>query len=232
MDRLDHIRRAIGIYHFDALYQQQPISRAGGLFKLEHFRYYTVLPTGCTFVRYWDNAAVADGGDWTVGLLMAKDREDNFYVVDIVRGQWDPGDREKTKRNTAITDRASYGYVKIYFEREGGSSGKDSAAAQVKNLVGFAVEEDAPTGKKEVRAEPVAAQIKGHNVFFNEAAHWLPPFQRELVSFGPGCAHDDQVDGLSGAFNKLSLPFDPKEFLIHLHGKGRGWGAAGVAQRR
>lgn len=222
--KLKRRKKRLGAYFFAALYQQQPMSPAGGLFKLEHFRYYTNLPTGCKFIRYWDNAAVADGGDWTVGLLMAVDKEGNFYVVDIVRGQWDPEERERTKRSSAILDRAQYGYVKIWFEVEGGSSGKDSAVAQVKNLVGFDVEGESPTGKKEVRAEPVAAQVKAHNVFFLETAAWLPAFIKELIAFGPGCAHDDQVDTLSGAFNRLSAPFDPKTLLLALHAKARGWG--------
>jgi predicted phage terminase large subunit-like protein len=92
--------------------------------------------------------------------------------------------------------------VLIWVEAEGGSGGKESAEATVRKLAGFAVRTEHPTGSKEVRAEPFAAQAEGGNVRVVRGA-WNADYLDELTAF-PNGRHDDQVDGSSGAFNKLT----------------------------
>ncbi len=226
--KLTALRAHIGEYFFAALYQQAPFAKSGGMFHAEWFRFYDALPAGCRFVRWWDNAATAGGGDYTVGLLMAADGAGNFFIPDVVRGQWDSRDREQMKLVTAQMDRILYGAVAIWNEQEGGSAGKDSSAATITMLAGFDVHAEPSTGKKDVRAQPFAAQAKAGNVYLKKGAAWVPEYVQEHVHFGPGCKNDDQVDGSSGAFNKLTAPFDPKELALAIaaavaSGQGSGW---------
>lgn len=198
---LARIQRVMGNSWY-ALYQQRPTAAEGEFFKRQWFEIVPALPTGCTFVRWWDKAGSKDG-DFTAGVLMAKAPDGKFYVVDVMRGQWLAAEREAIIRQTAELDRQRFGTVTIWHEQEPGSGGKDSAAATTKNLSGFAVFSERSTGDKTTRAEPFQAQAMVGNVKLVRGA-WNTAYLTELTSFPQGGSNDDQVDGSSGAFNKLA----------------------------
>jgi predicted phage terminase large subunit-like protein len=160
-------------------------------------------PAGCVFVRYWDKAGTEGGGAYTAGVLLAKDRHNYVYVADVVRGQWGAPAREAVIRTTAEADRARYGTVRVVVEQEPGSGGKESAEATIRNLSGFAVEADRPTGDKSLRLEPFAAQAAAGNVRL-VAGPWVGDYLAELTAF-PSGKYRDQADATSGAFNRLAL---------------------------
>jgi predicted phage terminase large subunit-like protein len=189
---------------FYALYQQRPTAPDGEFFKRQWFEIVPDAPRIQTrWVRYWDKASVKDGGDYTVGALVGRGRDGTFYVADVVRGQWATGDRENMIRQTAETDAQTYGAVQIVIEQEGGSGGKDSARATIRNLAGFNISTDRPTGDKATRAEPLAAQAQAGNVKIVRGP-WNAGYLSELTSF-PFGTNDDQVDATSGAFNELAM---------------------------
>lgn len=200
---------------FYALYQQRPQPREGGMFKRQWFRIVPAAPLQAFLrVRYWDKAATEDGGDWTVGLLMAW-TPDGFYIESVVRGQWSSGQRDQIIRQTALLDARRYGNSVIQWaEQEGGASGKDAAVAFVTLLAGFPAGASTATGSKELRAEPLSSQMEVGNVFLVEGA-WNDEFIDELCSF-PSGRNDDQVDGASGAFNRLALHLEDSEEIVTL----------------
>ena len=186
---------------FYALYQQRPQAPEGTFFKRQWFEILPAAPAEFdALARYWDKASSL-GGDFTAGVLIGR-KGGMYYVLDVVRGQWIGADREKVMRQTAELDKITWGHVRIGVEEEGGSGGKDSAAATVRNLAGFSVYTEHPTGDKATRAEPYQAQCMAGNVKLIAGA-WVPAYLNELTSFPTG-TNDDQVDGSSGAFNKLA----------------------------
>lgn len=188
-------------YH--ALYQQRPVARDGGFFKRSWFTVVEHSPREARRVRYWDKAGTEDGGDFTVGVLMARTEEGLFYVEDVVRGQWSSGRREQAIRETAALDGERYGeLVQIWVEQEPGSGGKESALWTVRQLAGYDVRVDPVTGDKKVRAHPFAAQAEAGLVRLVRGA-WNADYLEELALF-PNGKHKDQVDASSGAFNKLT----------------------------
>jgi predicted phage terminase large subunit-like protein len=202
VEELEAARCVLGSYSFAALYQGRPSPREGGFFKRAWFEIVNAGPVVAERVRYWDKAATDGAGDYTAGVLMAKTADGVFFVEDVVKGQWSPGQREAVILQTAERDRTVRGRVRIYVEQEPGSGGKESALASVRSLAGFDIHAETVTGSKEVRAEPFAAQAEAGNVKL-VAGPWTGPFLAELVSFPTG-AHDDQIDAASGAFNKLT----------------------------
>lgn len=94
--------------------------------------------------------------------------------------------------------------VEIWIEQEGGSGGKDSAAADIRLLAGFRARVERPSGAKSIRLEPFAAQAEPGNVKIVQGA-WNYEYVEEMVTF-PNAEHDDQADGSSLAFNKLARP--------------------------
>lgn len=204
-DALARIRRVLG-HSYQALYQQRPQPREGGLFKAHWLPLADIAPASPRWrlVRWWDLAATADGGDWTVGVLMGE-LDGLYWVLDVVRGQWSSGERDRVIRVTADRDAQQYGVgaVQHWAGQEPGSGGKDQAAAFRKNLAGHTAHTEPETGSKTVRAEPFAAQCEAGNVRVL-ARPWAPAYVGELLEFPTG-GHDDQVDPSAGAFNKLAL---------------------------
>jgi predicted phage terminase large subunit-like protein len=208
-EALERIRRG-GLLSWYALYQQRPQPPEGGMFKLPWFTVSDALPHAHNFrdlVRYWDKAGTADAGAYTAGVLMGLRSNGDFWVLDVVRGQWSSGERERVILQTAHTDMQTYQLrngpaVDIWVEQEPGSGGKESAEHTIRNLAGFRIHAERVTGDKVFRAEPYAAQAEAGNVKV-AAGDWTVAYLNELASFPTG-AYADQVDASSGAFNKLA----------------------------
>jgi predicted phage terminase large subunit-like protein len=153
-------------------------------------------------VRYWDKAGTADGGAFTVGVLMHWMQDGRFVVGDVRRGQWSALDRERLIKSTAETDKQAVPRHFIWVEQEPGSSGRESAEATIRMLAGWKVRADRVTGNKEDRAQPYAAQVQAGNVLLL-AGEWNRAFLDEHETF-PAGKYKDQVDAASGAFNKVT----------------------------
>lgn len=197
----------LGSYGTAGQLQQRPTPRVGGMFKRSWFKPVGAAPVKADRIRAWDKAATEGGGDWTVGLLMAKSSEGLYFIEDVVRGQWSSRQRNEKMKETADRDKERFGDVKIWVEEEGGSSGKESSEFSARLLAGYPIKADRPTGSKEVRAEAFADQAEAGNVFIvaeRSDSRWHSVYLDELSSFPHG-KHDDQVDASSLAFNKLAL---------------------------
>jgi predicted phage terminase large subunit-like protein len=200
--QIERKRANTGAYEWEAVYQQNPTPRSGGMFKLEKFQIAPALPVGCRFVRRWDTASTDGGGDYTAGVLMALAPDSMYFVVDVVRGQWDGKARDEIIRNTADLDKITYGHVHVRGTQDPGSAGKDQAAAFIRLLSGFSVDVERETGDKVTRADAFASQQQAGNVKLL-AGKWTQAFITEHTSF-PGGKNDDQVDAAAGAFNWLA----------------------------
>jgi hypothetical protein len=169
------LEKSLGAYGAAGQLQQRPVPREGGMFKESYFNQRVkVAPYHATRVRYWDRAATQDGGCYTAGTLLALSADGNWYVENVVHGQWEPETRDEKIRAAALRDRNRYGPRNepvIWIEHEPGSSGVDAYKHAVRKLAGFRVCPDRPTGAKEVRAEPWASQCAAKNVYLVEGRH-------------------------------------------------------------
>jgi predicted phage terminase large subunit-like protein len=188
---------------FGALFQQNPRARSGGVFKVDKIQVMAQRPGPIAkSIRYWDKAGTEGGGKRTAGVRQDLLKDGRIWVEDVVKGQWSALNREKRIKDTAIIDTNA---VEVWVEKEGGSGGKESAEATVRNLGGFVVHLDRPTGSKLVRAEPYSSQVEGGNVILKEAP-WNREYIEELRDFtGEDDDFSDQVDASSGAYNKLQV---------------------------
>lgn len=208
LGKLAKLAKRVGIYFWNALFQQRPTPLEGGMFKRSSFEIVDTAPKEAERVRAWDRAATEDAGDYTVGLLMAKSKDGVFYVEDVVRGQYSDLECEKIIKQTAALD-AARGNVTTWLEQEPGSSGKVVAKITIRALAGYVVKSERSTGDKTTRAQPYAAQCGAENVKLVRGA-WNTPYLNEMAGFPHG-SHDDQVDASSLAFNKLTLARERRE---------------------
>jgi predicted phage terminase large subunit-like protein len=204
---LEELKADVGTMAWSAEYQGVPRPPEGNFFKRHWFRVVRTAPEGDIVfrVRYWDNAATEDDGCYTCGTLLALAKDNQVYVEDVVRGQWSSRQRNDVMLQTAQTDAARYNtgacVVNIWFEHEGGSSGKDAADALLTLLSGFPVRADKVSGSKLVRAQPFQAKAEAKLVHL-VAGKWNKDWLEELTSF-PNGKYKDQVDSVSGAYNRL-----------------------------
>jgi len=196
------LQKDVGSVVWSGEYGGVPRAAEGNRFKRAWFEIVDKSPALALRARYWDKAGTEDGGKYTAGVLMAKSRG-TYYVEHVVRGQWSALERETVIRQTAGADAAKcQGRVEQWIEQEPGSGGLESAQATIRTLAGFRVYAERVTGEKGVRAEPYAAQAEAGNVKLVRGP-WNRDYIEELAAF-PNSAYTDQVDGSSGAFNKLA----------------------------
>jgi predicted phage terminase large subunit-like protein len=196
----------MGKFAYAGQYGQSPLPTGGLLFNTEMFegRILKAVPQNFRrIVRYWDKAYTQDDGCYTVGVKMGVTTDNKFWVLDVVRGQWESSERERMIKLTASLDGLA---VKIYVEQEP-AAGKESAQNTIRNLAGYRVQADRRGGvndaNKVVRADPLATQVNIGNVYLKEAP-WNQPYIEELRYFSEKAKYKDQVDASSGAFNALN----------------------------
>lgn len=209
-EQIERKRRNTSAHAWASLYQQRPTAKEGGMFKPDSWPVIAPLDPEKPVVgrvRYWDLGG-SDGAeaDWTVGVLQArvKTPEGETYVVeDVVRGKWSPAERNKKIVETAEADRDTYGKNKVtqWIEKPPGLA-VEVVDNIIRLLAGHTAKGDPVNRDKETRADPVASQGEVGNVKLVRGS-WNKPFCGVLKVF-PNGKHDDDVDGLSGGFNKLA----------------------------
>ncbi|RWC00625.1 MAG: terminase [Mesorhizobium sp.] len=202
-DAVAKLKRDMGSYAYAGQYQQRPAPRSGGMFQRSDFEVVDAVPAGARRCRAWDFAASKEKPgkqpDWTVGLKMAH-QGGIFYVEDVERGRWSPGEVETKLKNIATHDGLE---VTIRTPQDPGSAGKADAATKTKLLAGYAVKVETVTGDKATRAKPASAQAEAGNVKLLRG-RWNEIFLDEVCSF-PNAQFDDQVDAFADALNELAL---------------------------
>ena len=176
------------------------VEPGGTLYKRHWFQSVEQLPDGERLsVRSWDTAATSGGGDHSVGLRMHK-IDGKYYVDSVIRGQWGPDELDTIQQQTAETDGQD---VSIILEREPGSAGKRINQYTRLALSDFHVVEESHTGGKYQRALPSAKEAARGGIVLVKG-NWITAFLDEIADFnGEKDQVDDQVDGLSLAFNYL-----------------------------
>lgn len=217
-EKIRSLEKSLGAYGVAGQLQQRPQPRGGGLFKPQWFnRRNRAAPREAVRVRAWDRASTNEGGCYTAGVLMAKDKDGTLYVEDCVHGQWEPNERNDRIIATAKKDRLRYGpkwEPIIVVEMERGSTGLESFQRLAARLVGYKIKEDRPTGSKDVRAEPWADQLAAGNVVIcdngGEPLWDIANYVTEHEQFKPDSKvkrlgkYKDQVDASSMACNWLA----------------------------
>jgi predicted phage terminase large subunit-like protein len=217
LEKLATIRRTLGSYRWNSLYQQHPQPMEGGMFKREWFQIANGIPLGSgKAVRYWDLAATQNDGDYSASGVVTE-IDGIFYIDKVVRGQWSSLERQKITDAVASMDRDLFGHDLVtWLPQDPAAAGKQVAELESRRLAsqGFAVKYELVSGKKEVRAMPFAAACEAGIVRLVKGK-WNHDFIEEFCAFPTG-SHDDMVDAICSAFNKVAKP--RQRFEIGVYG--------------
>lgn len=192
---LERIRRNSQARFWSALYQQRPAPEDGDYFKAEWLKPYDKAPAKDTLRVYGgsDYAVTADGGDYTVHVVVGLDPEGNMYLLDLWRQQ-------------ASSDKWIEAFCDLVLEHKPMEWAEEQG--QIKAGVGpflerrirergaYVARQSFPTrGDKAVRAQSIRGRMASHGLYVPHQAAWYPALRSELLSF-PAGKHDDAVDAL------------------------------------
>ena len=191
----------IGPYAYAAQYQQIPVPRTGALFLVDNIPLIEHLPEDDYItVRAWDLAGTEGAGAYTVGVRMRYGKNTRkFYIDDVQRAQLSSGKVRDLILSTAEDDGTD---TRIVIPRDPGQAGVAQVDDLVALLAGYTVKSEIQSGKKEVRADPLASQVeRGHLKVVKTT--WTTALIEEMRFFPKG-RFMDQVDAASSAFNHLA----------------------------
>ncbi len=201
-------KQVLGEKIFNALYQQEPITSEGLMFKPQDFNYfkieneYIITKDKKAFLRDCIIFAVIDTAttknktsDYFVLMSIAVDNKKNIYILDIYRDKIEFTSHEKLVENMSkiykysfiAIEKAFVGYSLIQLLQDKGYKIKSLEARKNKIL----------------RAQSALVFYENQKIYHLENAKWLVNYENELLQF-PSAEHDDQVDCISYACEIVS----------------------------
>jgi len=193
----------VGLYDFEALYQQSPYSKEGNMFKRDWFTIVDASPREVLGrVRAWDKAASTSGAR-TARALVSIGKDGYVYIEHVTADQLTSAPRDAMMIRMGKEDYRNYEPFPIWHPQDPGSGGKDSAEA-FNNLLadnGLIGVFEQVTGSKESYAEILATKAMGGRVRLVRG-EWNDPFLDELSAFPKG-RFKDRVDAASSGYNYL-----------------------------
>lgn len=204
IERLKQIREALGSFLWAALYEGRPTEKGGNYIDVGAFEVVlpSEVPEGLRWMRFWDLAATqkeatkASDPDYTAGVKGAIGPNGEFYLADMIAGQWEwPKARERIK-NVAAAERILVGIEAV--------SGFKTAYANLREVLPADVMsmEVGADKDKLTRALPWIALTEARKVRLVKG-DWIVAFMRQAEEF-PRSAHDDMVDAVSGVYGMLT----------------------------
>ncbi|MDR2142535.1 MAG: phage terminase large subunit [Deltaproteobacteria bacterium] len=198
LEDMERIKRTIGSRDWAALYQQRPVPDGGQIFKKEWVQYWRNLPqTFDRLISSWDMAFKDnDDSDFVVGQVWGQ-HEGDYYLVDQVRGRY--SFTQTVEVFKAFVDKWPEAREKLVEDKANGPAVIDTLKRRISGIIPIN-----PEGGKTSRAFAVSPVWESGNVYIPNVAlaPWVPDFEAEILQF-PSAAHDDQVDAMTQALNRL-----------------------------
>jgi predicted phage terminase large subunit-like protein len=198
LSRLLKIKRKVGEYYWNALFQGNPFDADGMIVNRDWIRLYRPedMPQIIEeWIQSWDLAFKdSNTSSYVVGQVWARSGP-NKYLIDQVRRQVGFNDTLKA----ILTMRANYPQASeiLIEDRANGPAIMDTLKSKISGVIPIE-----PDGSKESRFMAVAPQFESGNVYIPQLAEWKDEYISELVKF-PVSEHNDQVDATSQALRRL-----------------------------
>ena len=190
-------KQEVGSKTWNSLYQQRPSASEGNIFKREWWQFYERAPRKFDrMIISWDLTFKGnDNNDYVVGQVWIKKGADK-YLIEQIRGRMDFPETLQAVKNLA----RKYPQAKeiLIEDKANGPAVISSIKREVSGIIPIT-----PRGSKVARAQAITPQIESGNVFLPRNRTFVDDFIEECASFPTG-AHDDIVDSLSQALDRLA----------------------------
>jgi len=207
---LRKIKRAMIPRDWEALYQQRPVSEDGDYFTKEMFKYAPIKdrpPLDELRVYATGDLAIStkQSADYSVFAVVGVDRQQNIWVLDIIRGRWN---------SLGIIDRMFEIQVKYNPELFGIETGQIELtlepfiqkAEQERKISLRYIKLKTRGADKGTRARTIQGRMEQGRVIFPtiDSTPWMSAVQNELLKFPLG-KNDDIVDALAWVGHMLMM---------------------------
>lgn len=203
VDALMDIKKTIGGYWWNALYQQRPSALEGSIFKKEHLKYASienglmrldnsvVSLSDCLIFQTCDPAvSTKASADYFVLSTWALTKNNDLIWIDDIRTRLEGPDQINLFKQAYARWKPTVQLVE--------SVGVGKTLFQMLKREGLPVVELKADSDKATRAMPAAARMEAGCVYLSLSLPDLSDIEGELLSFPQG-THDDAVDTLSYA---------------------------------
>lgn len=228
-EKLQKIKRRIGTYYWNALYQQDPMPSDGDIFKRHWWRYWQ--PAGMTLpavkikmadgsiaeieavdlptefdeqMQSWDLAFKdTKSSDFVAGQTWARVGVSK-YMLDYFKERADIN--ATIKAIAAMSVKWPEAYAKLIEDKANGPAVISLLHGKIDGLIAVN-----PQGGKVARAHAASPSVESHNVYLPHPAlySWVDGFIENCAGF-PNVTHDDDVDSFTQAMIRwlVNVPAD------------------------
>lgn len=210
-EQWEAIKVRSGSRTWNALYQGRPSAAEGDMLRRGWWNYYdqpqwVERPDGSRVVVGFDDLLISwdltfkdtEGTDFVAGQVWGRRGADAYLLDQVHRRMNFPETVLAVKSLAAIWPQA---VLKIVEDKANGPAVIASLARKVPGIV-----PEEPQGSKTARVAAVSPLIEAGNIWLPDPAiaPWVDGFVEECAAFPTG-THDDQVDAMSQALNRLIL---------------------------
>lgn len=181
-----------------ALYQGKPVAMEGNLLKREWWKFYdgNYKDLQLPYVIISVDAAFKDGDDNDfVAIQVWGKRDKNYYLLDAIKKHLNFVDTLAAIRNFKSQ------YEETIFilieDKANGTAIINVLSSEMEGVIPIK-----PEGGKVTRANAVSPTIESGHVYLPRFASFVDDFIAECSAF-PNSAHDDQVDAMTQALNRM-----------------------------
>lgn len=198
---------------WSALYQQSPAPETGSYFLRDWLHPVQSLPPRDSLRIYGasDYAVTADGGDYTVHVVVGMDDTGRLWLLDMWRGQtssdvWVDAFCAMVRMWKPIGWAEESGQIRAgvgpFLERS------------MREKQAYVARHDFPTrGDKAIRAQSIRGRMAVHGLMYLASSPWRSDLESELMTFPVG-KHDDQVDALGLVGQLLDIMIQPERAKV------------------
>ena len=189
-------KQEVGSRTWASLYQQRPSASEGNIFKREWWQFYERVPKKFDKILIsWDlTFKESNKSDYVVGSVWLKKGADK-YLIDIVRDRMDfPATLQAVKN---LKNKYPKAREILIEDKANGPAVISSIQREVSGVIPIN-----PKESKVARAQAITPQIESGNVFLPKDKTFTYDLIEECASF-PNGAHDDMVDSMSQALNRM-----------------------------
>jgi predicted phage terminase large subunit-like protein len=198
--KLIETKAGMSEFFWSAMYQQNPITIGGGIFKDEWWQYYDLLPDLTERNIYADTAQkTKQQNDYTVFECWGKSRQGKAVLVDMVRGKWEAPEllvqaRAFWAKHKAATTGLT-GTLRAFKVEDKVSGTGLIQTLKREGLPMVAIQRNVDKVSRALDASPM---VESGNVLLPRNASWLSDLLAEASAF-PNGTNDDILDPMFDA---------------------------------